>query len=141
MIQLTDQCLAKNQSTSRNACLEMWYRRKKNENVEKEKCPGVWRTRVLNPDPGCSKHERQKTHAYRSSGYQICPDIYTLAGDLTIWQLARRFKKIFICLYHLNIQRSARSHNYKFNNFISQVYACLCACACAFSSVNRGQSA
>ena len=58
------------------------------------------------------------------------PDFYTLAGDLTIWQLARRFKKIFICLYHLNIQRSARSHNYKFNNSISQVYACLCACVC-----------
>ena len=58
------------------------------------------------------------------------PDFYTLAGDLTIWHLARRFNKIFICLYHLNIQRSARSHNYKFNNSILQVYACLCACVC-----------
>lgn len=48
---------------------------------------GYW-----NPDPGCSKNERQRPWIQKLR-VAITPDFYTVAGDLTIWQLARRFKK------------------------------------------------
>lgn len=53
----------------RNACLEMWHRSEKMSYRWRRKMPrGYEGTRVLNPDPGCSKNERQKTHGYRRSG-------------------------------------------------------------------------
>lgn len=87
--------------------------------MEKKNCLRYQGHRVLDPDTSSSKNEDQRPIRIQKLRILTTSDIYTLAEDTAIWQLAgREFRDIYNPASS-EYTEAGKKYNYKFNIHMS----------------------